>query len=468
MQAIRPPRIRRLAAALGWAGLALAAALLLGLPALGVLALQDTAVVAPQQAPQPLDIQRAIRLMQAHDPRGKLPGISRNLALNERDLSLLAHFASNRLLPARARVQLHAGRAQLQVSLPVPASRLGQWLNLDLQLLDRPGRLPALDTLHVGRLRLPAVLVQALLPGLVRALELQPQIELARHLVSQINFLPGQMSLAYAWPDDLLRSLTAGLLPAEEQARVHVYTDLLQQLVPDLVAAGAPVARPARIAPAAQAMGLRPAQVAGRAASGPGEVSMAQLMAPVFALARQRSTDSASAALENRAALTALALVVNTLPTAPQRAGGTAGKPAGPASAANVTLMGRPDTPLHFLISAALSAKGGAALADAVGLYKELSDSRGGSGFSFNDLAADRAGTRLGQLAMRDPLAFQSRLAAGVQEDDLLPWVADLPDALSNREFLRRYGGVGAPAYRLMVQDIEARLDQKSLLSTAP
>ncbi len=454
----------RLATALGWAALAGAAALALGLPALLVLALQDAAVVAPQQAPQAPDIQRAIRLMQAHDPRGKLPGISRNLTLGDRDLSLLAQFATERLASARARVELHAGRAQLQVSLPLPANRLGTWLNLELQVLDRPGRLPALDTLHIGRLRLPAVLVQALLPGLVRALELQPQIELARQLVSQIAFLPGQMNLAYAWPDDLLRSLTAGLLPAEEQVRVQVYTDLLQQLVPELVAAAAPAARPALVAPTADLALQRAARGNARAVSGLGEVSMAQLLAPVFALARQRSNDSASAALENRAALTALALAVNTLPSGLVQVG----RPAGPASAASVTLMGRPDTPMHYLLSAALSAKGGAALADAVGLFKELSDSRGGSGFSFNDLAADRAGTRLGQLAMRDPLAFQVRLAAGVQENDLLPGMADLPDALSNREFLRRYGGVGAPAYRVMVQDIEARLDQKSLLSTAP
>ena len=179
----------------------------------------------------------------------------------------------------------------------------------------------------------------------------------------------------------------------------------------------------------------------------------------MFARARQRSADSAAAVLENRAALTALALLVNTLPQAPRRA--APGTDAG----YNVTLLGRQDTPLHFLISAALSAEGGAALADAVGLYKELSDSKGGSGFSFNDLAADRAGTRLGRLAVRDPLAFQARLAAGVQEDDLMPMVADLPEALTQPEFLRRYGGVGGLAYQQMLQDIEARLDRLALLA---
>ena len=277
------------------------------------------------------------------------------------------------------------------------------------------------------------------------SLKLRPQAELVRRLVSQVHFRPGQLAVAYAWTDDLQRTLASGLLPAAEQARVAVYSDLLRQVAADL---GAPPTPPAG--------SVRPGA---RAASAPRELSMAQLLPPVFALARQRSADSAAAVLENRAALTALALLVNTLPQAPRRA--APGTDAG----YNVTLLGRQDTPLHFLISAALSAEGGAALADAVGLYKELSDSKGGSGFSFNDLAADRAGTRLGRLAVRDPLAFQARLAAGVQEDDLMPMVADLPESLTQHEFLRRYGGVGGPAYQQMLQDIEARLDRLALLA---
>ena len=65
-------------------------------------------------------------------------------------------------------------------------------------------------------------------------------------------------------------------------------------------------------------------------------------------------------------------------------------------------LQARPAGPRHLLISAARAAEGGGPLSDAIGVYKEVSDSRGGSGFSFNDLAADRAGTRLGLRARRD------------------------------------------------------------------
>lgn len=47
-----------------------------------------------------------------------------------------------------------------------------------------------------------------------------------------------------------------------------------------------------------------------------------------------------------------------------------------------------------------LAAYAGTPLADVVGLFKEMEDSRGGSGLSFNDIAADRAGTRMGELAV--------------------------------------------------------------------
>jgi hypothetical protein len=89
-----------------------------------------------------------------------------------------------------------------------------------------------------------------------------------------------------------------------------------------------------------------------------------------------------------------------------------------------VTLNGRTDSPQHFTISAALAAHAGSPLSDAIGLYKEVDDSRRGSGFSFNDLAADRAGTRFGDLATRSPASarqLQQRVAFGIREPDFMP-----------------------------------------------
>ncbi|MCW5623993.1 MAG: hypothetical protein KIT73_04650 [Burkholderiales bacterium] len=88
-------------------------------------------------------------------------------------------------------------------------------------------------------------------------------------------------------------------------------------------------------------------------------------------------------------------------------------------------------------------------------------DSRGGSGFSFNDLAADRAGTRLGERASIDTASarkLQQTLTAGLLETDIMPATADLPEFMQAAEFKRRYGGVGAPEYERMRADIERRI----------
>jgi hypothetical protein len=47
-----------------------------------------------------------------------------------------------------------------------------------------------------------------------------------------------------------------------------------------------------------------------------------------------------------------------------------------------------------------------------------------------------------------------------------MPVVADLPDRLPEAEFIRRFGGVGAPAYRAMVDGIHRRVGALPFFST--
>ena len=124
-----------------------------------------------------------------------------------------------------------------------------------------------------------------------------------------------------------------------------------------------------------------------------------------------------------------------------------------------VTLHGRGDLARHFIVSAAIAAFAGSPLADAIGLYKELDDARGGSGFSFVDLAADRSGTLFGQLGSSDRVAeLQRRGAALTGESAIIPDIAGLPEDMAEAEFKRRFGGVSAPAYRAMLAEIERRV----------
>jgi hypothetical protein len=132
-----------------------------------------------------------------------------------------------------------------------------------------------------------------------------------------------------------------------------------------------------------------------------------------------------------------------------------------------ITLDGRNDFAKHFMVSAAIVAYADTALADAIGLYKEVEDSRSGSGFSFNDLAADRAGTKFGEKSVAGKEAaqkLQRRVASGLVDSDLMPAWLDLPEFMSEAEFKRRFGGIDAPAYQRTMQKIERRVAALSVL----
>ncbi len=407
--------------------LALALLLLAALAAGLWLAIQDRPLLPPTTVVSHEDIARARALIRHNDPRGALPGITRALVLSQRDLELLLGQAALRLADVRSRVRLQPGLALVQASLPLPAPLGSHWLNLQAVLRETQG-LPSVQRLRIGRLPVPGWLAEAALPRLLTALGWQARGALAQQVVSRIGFGPQQLVLAYAWPDNPGLTLSQSLLGAEERARLQVYADRLDALATELGAGAVP--------------------------------SASRLLAPMFTLAAQRSTDAASAELENRAALVALAFGAYGSGLAP-----VLGMPRSAGRPLRSTLAGRPDTAQHFLISAALAAERGGPLADAIGLYKEVSDSRGGSGFSFNDLAADRAGSRLGLQAVRQPQQLQARLAKGVSEADLLPDIRDLPESLSEAEFNRRYGGVDAPEYRRLMANIEGRLDRLPLLA---
>jgi hypothetical protein len=238
------------------------------------------------------------------------------------------------------------------------------------------------------------------------------------------------VQVIYRWSDNLPNQLRTALVSREDQERMQAY----QQRLVDFTRHAATLTQ---------------------------RLTVAELLQPLFTLAAQRSEaggSNTSPVAENRAALVVLAFYVN----------GKGLEAIHPAAAQwtrpaprRITLAGRGDFAQHFTISAALAATAGSPLSDAVGLYKEIEDSRGGSGFSFNDLAADRAGTRFGELATASPeraLKLQRQLAVGLRDADYMPHVRDLPEFLQQADFKRRYGDMGSPAYLSMTKDIERRV----------
>lgn len=118
-----------------------------------------------------------------------------------------------------------------------------------------------------------------------------------------------------------------------------------------------------------------------------------------------------------------------------------------PTGCARVTLGGRRDLRQHFVISAGLKAATAAGVVFAIGEFKELLDSnQGGSGFSFDDLAADRAGIRFATTFLEaKPVQWQALLDTMVTDKAIFPNISVLPAGLSNAEFERRFGDIYSP-----------------------
>lgn len=384
------------------------------------LALEGAPRVAPREDVSLADVDRAVSLARLHDPRRTPPGQLRRVPLRERDIDLLVHHAARRWLGANTSVQLEPGLLILKASVAAP---LGYWLNVELALRQTTA-LPEVDRLRAGRLPLPTALAMPLLRAVAARHGVQADALLAVDSIERVTIGRDRLMVSYRIGRDTASRLRAALVAPADQQRLLAYAERLAVLSQGIAG---------------------------------DEASLAQLMPPLFALAAERSAAGGNAVEENRAALLTLAFFANQRPLGLMVAAAGSWPQPRPLS---VTLKQRQDLLLHFLVSAVIAAEAGTPLADAVGLWKELADARhGGSGFSFNDLAADRAGTRLGELAVRDPARLQARLAAGVTEDDFMPEVADLPEFLPEAEFARRYGGVGGIAYKRMLDDIEARVD---------
>jgi len=145
--------------------------------------------------------------------------------------------------------------------------------------------------------------------------------------------------------------------------------------------------------------------------------------------------------------------------------------PVSGSACAATTLGGRRDLRQHFTLSAALAAAGGGGFSFGLGEIKELLDAgeRGGSGYSFDDLAFDRAGMRFAARVLGAAPGTLGALAARLDaESAVVPGLDDLPSRLSEARFAADFGAVGSPAYREMLSRIEARIDALALHADPP
>lgn len=377
--------------------------------------------VVSQATLSPRDLDRARATLAANDPRRNPPGTVHDLRLSERDISLALNYLLHKTVRAGAEISVGTQAARVVVSMALPRIPVRPYLNLEARLVEDARGLPRLGELRVGSVPIPPFLAAWALETAAEQVFGAPTYRAVTADIRKLAFTPGEVGVRYRWQPENLRSIgtqLAGVNPAALEA-YHARLLMLQQN--------------------------------GVARRGSATEALKQL----FAYARERSARNDPVA-ENRALLLVLGAWASE-----RGLGKLVPQAAAMPAPFNLSLGSRRDFGQHFLVSAAITAGGEANVSNAVGVFKELSDSRGGSGFSFDDLLADRAGTRFGELASASAASarrVQERISRGVTEAEIIPSALGLPAGLSDAEFRRRYSEVGSPAYRALMDDIERRL----------
>ena len=410
--------MRLLIKTLGW----LLTVAVLAATAAAVLLFLDSGPLVPEERTLTAAEQAwANKWLQGVRRKGMKDGARGTLTLSEAEANVLAAYLIDRLGQGRAAVRIEDNRARVAASLSLPWDRSGSFLNLEITVVGTD-RLPRIEQARVAGLSLPGGLVQTLADRLMGALD-------RSGLLQRVELMPNQMRLTYEWHRDALETLGSGLVSAEERARLLHYQGAL----------------------ADYGRGRRRGQ----------SFELADLLSHLLTEAHRLAPSDP--VQENRAAILALAAYTNgrTIRSL-EKASGLESVP--PGSFHRVLLRGRSDLAQHFMTSAAVASQGGDALSDLLGLYKEIADSKGGSGFSFADLAADRAGTRFAQQATSDrevALAVQIFAQQGLREDDFMPAIEGLPEGLSRDAFAAAFRDTNSAAYRRLLDHIDRRIDAR-------
>jgi hypothetical protein len=327
------------------------------------------------------------------------------ITLTQDDLNLAANYLLNRYFQSTIKIELVHQKVRCNMAVKLPKNAFANYFNVSFRLgSESDETLPRIAKFKVGKLLLPAKFAGWVLDLTIRYSFLNEYFILATSPIQRVEISDNAVTLFYETnsPNRL----------TNVQSR-----EIYQQKIAEIIAQHNPKFR----------------------------LSLADLLKPIFELALQRST-AENAIEENRSAIFALNDYVNSIEN-PQL------KP---------FLYKRADLAQHFTGAAALTASMNRRVANALGEVKELSDAQtGGSGFSFIDLAADKAGSRFGELAVLSPesaLRIQKLTAQIHDYRDFMPDPRDLPEHMSGSVFKKLFESTQSPTYLRLANLIDKRI----------
>lgn len=402
----------------------------------GFRAVEDAPLVVNVDTANSDNAQRVKLLIQRYREGMESNAPTATLSVTERDLESLLAFAARGIPRARADVEINSQGMSARLTLELPKNPAGRFLNVNFGLLPSRHGLQ-LSHVVVGKVNLPpGVLLPIIRRGLDATLG-EGSGETILSTVSSVAFSEREMTLAYSPGTDRSKEIISKIARSEQlriddPERVQIYFGRLQQIATELRGGYLPLTR---------------------------------YIAPIFELAASRSNnDGSDAVIENKSAILALALYFGDTRLRDLFGDNAKNYFSGSRLGShNVSLSGRHDLVQHYLTSAGLQIAAGVDVANAIGEFKEIADTlRGGSGFSFSDIAADRAGVTLAEQAVDKNHAqrLQAILAGAKTEDVFFPDISGLPDNMTQSEFERRYGDVESQQYKQLMAEIERRIAQ--------
>ena len=399
-----------------------------------VAALESEPLVPPQPVVTPEDAKRAREFVRAFWALTESPDRNQTLTASEQDLDSTLKFATRAFPFVRVKADVVPWGVRFYGSLELP---FGQWFNVTTEVEPSGDRFEVTEV-RVGSIPLPAA---AVLPVARTALNVVLGDGLGRVAVESIGGIRINGETV-AFRVDMTR--------AERRAL--------------LLSAKTTVRSVAGVAPAEQ-VGYYWLALERAAARGPASKyhSFAGYLQETVSLVVEALEQNPQwdAEREMQSALLALAIYCGHPQLQSFIGEAVPDKRAWRRTAcASATLGGRHDLRQHFAVSVGLKTASEAGLAFAIGEAKELLDAnQGGSGFSFDDIAADRAGIEFAErmLAAR-PEDWRVIAAFLGAEETVFPSISGLPSQMSKAEFESRFGAVDSAQYKAMLREIDSRI----------
>ncbi|WAR45805.1 hypothetical protein [Methylomonas rapida] len=415
----RPFTLPKLARRLLFAGLTFV--LLFNL--LMLFAIDDTPLMKIHQGLNREDIQRAKQIL--HTSPEERGGV-KTVVLNSKDINIAISYLLNHVVENTVQIDISQDLITAQIAVFVPKTIWGRYLDFSFKLKQTDNGIK-IKSFKIGEISIPDSAANYLIPTIVESSPLKKYWQLGENYIRDIRFTQEGLQVSY-----LGSAIDAARQLAIQKHREYPNLHLYQQQINDIVSQHDPEWR----------------------------LSLTELLQPLFLSAYQRSSED-TAIQENRAIIIAVGSYIykqelrRFLPLGLVYS-----------KEYQVFAYKRVDIPQHFIASALFAMVDASLLGEQLGVDKELGDAEQGSGFSFIDLAADRAGTRFGQLAIASPKQareLQRFMSEAQDYTMIIPDIKGLPEQMDEPTFKTRFGDTSSELYRNMIAEIDDRINALTL-----